>query len=88
MYKVETKHCLVEEEGIAKVYFINGVPFTYDTVDAIMQEDDKLIDEACNNPILTLEIIHQKSDYLIKEDIHPLLCNVTLDPESILPDIS
>jgi len=87
MYKVDMKYCLVEEEGIAKVYFMNDTPFTYDTIDATMQEDSSLIEQALHNPTLTVEIIHQKSDYLIKEDIHPLLCNVLLHPESILPDM-
>jgi hypothetical protein len=86
MHKVTTKYCLADNEEIIKVYFINEIPFTYDRVDAIISKDEKVINEVIANPTLTLELIAQKSDYLIKENMHPLLCDVTLHPESVLPD--
>lgn len=87
MYKVTSKFCLADKEDqLVKVYFINEIPFTYDTVDAIMCKDEKVMSEAIMNPTISLELIAQKSDYLIKENLHPLLSDVTLHPESVLPD--
>ena len=33
MYKVTTKHILTDEEGVVKAYFLNGIPFTFDSLD-------------------------------------------------------
>lgn len=87
MYKVTAKHVLTEEEGIVKVYFINDTPFTYDSIDDIMKNDEKIIEEAIHWPTLSIEEIHQKSAYLLEEGLHPLLNSVKLHPESVLPDM-
>ena len=87
MYKVTAKHVLTEEEGIVKVYFINDTPFTYDSLDDIMKEDETIIAEILNWPTLTIEEIRQKSAYLLEEGLHPLLNSVELHPESVLPDM-
>lgn len=87
MYKVTSKICLSEEDGsLIKVYFINEIPFTYDALDDIISKDETAMNEAIMNPTISLNLIAQKSDYLIKENLHPLLSDVTLHPESILPD--
>lgn len=87
MYKVTSKYCLSDKEDqVVKVYFINEIPFTYDTIDDIISKDEKVMNEAIMNPSISLELIAQKSDYLIKENLHPLLSDVTLHPESVLPD--
>lgn len=86
MYKVITKHCVLEQRGIAKVYFINEIPFTYDELNE-HQIDETILEESIMNPSLSVEFIGLKSDYLIREDIHPLLCSVNLHPESTLPDM-
>ncbi len=87
MYKVTAKHVLTEEEGIVKVYFINEVPFTYDAIDDIIKENERILDEALHLPTLSIEEIHQKSAYLLEEGLHPLLNSVELHPESVLPDM-
>jgi hypothetical protein len=87
MYKVTAKHVVTEEEGIVKVYFINEMPFTYDSLDDIIKEDEKILKEAINLPTLSIEEIHQKSAYLLEEGLHPLLNSVELHPESVLPDM-
>tara|TARA_Y100000385_G_C13012001_1_gene602110 strand:+ start:1005 stop:1268 length:264 start_codon:yes stop_codon:yes gene_type:complete len=86
MFKVTTNHIITDEEGLVKAYFLNEIPFTYDTMD-----DDSITDElmaqACKNPTLSVSLIHQKSAYLLEEGLHPLLSGIELDPSSILPDI-
>jgi len=87
MYKVIARHVLTEEEGLVKVYFLNDTPFTYDSLDDIMKEDQKILEEAIHFPTLSIEEIHQKSAYLLEEGLHPLLNSVELHPESVLPDM-
>lgn len=87
MYKVTAKYVLTDEEGVVKVYFMNDTPFTYDALDDIMREDEKILEEAIDYPTLSIELIHQKSAYLLEEGLHPLLNSVELHPESVLPDI-
>jgi hypothetical protein len=86
MYKVTAKHCLTEEQGIARVYFMNEIPFTYDKVYGIIDEESEIFQEAMKNPTVSVELIAKKSAYLIEEDMHPLLSNIVLHPESVLPD--
>lgn len=86
MYKVTSKYCLTEERGIARVYFMNEIPFTYDEMMDDVDENSEIFNEAMKNPTISIELIAQKSAYLIAEDMHPLLSNIILDPESVLPD--
>ena len=87
MYKVIAKHIITDEEGLAKVYFINGIPFTYDSLDETVKDDEAIVEEAIHNPSVSIELIHQKSAYLLEEGLHPLLSGIELHPESVLPDM-
>ena len=33
MYKVTANYVITDEEGIVKAYFLNGIPFTFDSLD-------------------------------------------------------
>tara|TARA_B100001063_G_scaffold240188_1_gene264813 strand:- start:695 stop:955 length:261 start_codon:yes stop_codon:yes gene_type:complete len=86
MYKVTTQHILTDEEGIVKAYLLNGIPFTFDCIDDEMQNDQAVLAEVIDSPVMTIELIHQKSAYLLEEGLHPMLSGIELDPESILPE--
>lgn len=86
MYKVTTQHILTDEEGIVKAYMLNGIPFTFDCLDDEKQNDEALLAEVIDYPCISIELIHQKSAYLLEEGLHPMLSNIELDPESILPE--
>lgn len=87
MYKVTAKHIITDEEGVVKAYFLNEIPFTYDSLDDSVKDDEVVITEAIHNPSLSIELIHQKSAYLLEEGLHPLLSGIQLHPESVLPDM-
>ena len=87
MYKVTAKHVITDEEGVVKAYFLNEIPFTYDSLDDSVKDDEAVIAEAIHNPSLSIELIHQKSAYLLEEGLHPLLSGIQLHPESVLPDM-
>jgi len=86
MYKVTTQHILTDEEGIVKAYLLNGIPFTFDSLDDETKEVEAIVAEAIHAPSISIELIHQKSAYLLEEGLHPMLSGIELDPESILPE--
>ena len=86
MYKVTAKHIVTDEEGIVKAYFLNGIPFTFDSLDDETKNKEAVLAAAIDSPIISIELIHQKSAYLLEEGLHPMLSGIELDPESVLPE--
>ena len=86
MYKVTAKHVITDEEGIVKAYFLNGIPFTFDSLDGETQNDEAVLAEVIGSPTVSIELIHQKSAYLLEEGLPPMLSGIELDPESTLPE--
>lgn len=73
------------ESFIIKTYYINDVPFTFDDLEDIVQDDPEIIQEANEQIILTPEIFYLKSFYLIDEEAHPMLFDVELENPEDLP---
>lgn len=85
MYKVRCDYRYINGIGIALVYFINGMPFVYDD---IFDEDkiDPYVQAVVNSePSLEVEQLTKNSEYLMIEELHPLLFPVELDEISELP---
>ena len=86
-YELETKYCWVDHTPV-KMYFIAGMPFTFDSLEKDEKENQWVLAECALNPEFTLDYIYSASDYLIMEEAHPLLFDVpVLNPE-LLPDES
>ena len=71
---------------IIKTYHINSIPFTFDELPAIVQDDPEIIKMAEEQLTLSPEILYQKSFYLIDEEAHPLLFEIDLENPQDLPD--
>jgi|TARA_B110000014_G_C20049765_1_gene546021 hypothetical protein len=71
---------------IVKMYFIEGMPFTYDKVEKEELEDVWIRAEAALNPEFTMEQVDQYSDYLIAEELHPCLYPVEMTNPELMPD--
>ena len=74
-----------EDRVIAKFYCINTIPFTFDELEQELQEDPLIIQQATNNYRYTAEQIFKYSNYLILEEVHPLVFNIELDNPEELP---
>ena len=89
-YQITSKYvfCTFPEdyETIVRMYFIEGVPFTFDTVEKEELEDKWIKAEAALNPEFTLDQLDQYSSYLIEEECHPCLFEVELMNPELLPD--
>jgi hypothetical protein len=73
-----------EDKFIIKTYYINNIPFTFDDIPEIAQDDPEIIAKAEQQLTMTPEIFYQKSFYLIDEEAHPMLFELDLEnPEAL-----
>lgn len=84
-YKITSSYCYHNGE-IVDMYFINGIPFTFDNIPLIMQEDPYIQVEAENNYEYTSEDMYRWSNYLVDEECHPLLFEVALENPEEMPN--
>jgi hypothetical protein len=75
------------EKFIIKTYYINSIPFTFDELPKIVQQDPEIIAKANQQLTLSPEIFYKKSFYLIDEEAHPCLFDMDLEnPQDMPPD--
>lgn len=75
----------IEESKIVLMYFINWVPYTFDEIPKIAQEDPDIVLEATANHLYTDDELYYLSYYLVEEEVHPLIFNVDLENPELLP---
>jgi hypothetical protein len=75
-----------EPKMLAKVYYIEGIPYEFDEVTQIQKDNPEIISEADRNKALHADDVFKKSDYLIAEMIHPLLFEVEIENPEELPN--
>ena len=73
------------ERSIIKTYSINHIPFTFDNLADIVQDDPEVIKKANEQLTLTPEIFYRNSFYLIDEECHPCLFEVDLENPEDMP---
>ena len=66
--EVTTKYCC--DNTPVKMYFIAGMPFTFDSLEKEDKENQWILAECATNPEFTMEYMYQASDYLIAEEVH------------------
>lgn len=69
-YKVTSDYYIIKGQGLVKLFFINGVAFTFEEIDNPSQE---LLEECENKITYRMEDLYHNSQYLIMEECHPLL---------------
>ena len=62
--------------SVVRMWFINGMPFTFDSLEKEELENPWNQGEAALNPEFTLEQVEKVSSYLMEEELHPLLFEV------------
>lgn len=68
------------------MYFIEGMPFTFDTIEKEELDDLWVNAEASLNNEYTLDQVDNCSSYLIEEECHPCLFDVEVMNPELLPD--
>ena len=84
-YKISSKYCHYNNE-IVEMYFINNVPFTFEEIPQIMQDDPYVQIDASNNEEYSIEDLYKTSFYLIDEECHPCLFPVDLENPEDMPE--
>ena len=67
------------------MYFINGIPYTFDDVDDSFYLDPEIIEWANGNTQYDLDDLYRWSTYLLMEECHPLIFDLELDNPELLP---
>lgn len=75
------------DKFIIKTYYISNVPFTFDELPTIAQEDPEIIKLADEQLTMTPEIFYRSSFYLIDEQAHPCLFEMELENPEVLDEI-
>lgn len=85
-YKITQEYCWYENaSAIVKIYFIQGLPFAFDELNEIAQNDPEILKLAEKNRDYTAEELFYASFYLIEEAMHPLVYDLDLENPEDLP---
>lgn len=68
------------------MYFLNGIPFTFDDLEPEELDDPLIKYEAEDNLRYTAEDLYKASSYLMVEECHPCLFEVPLENPEDFPD--
>ncbi len=92
-YKIDSTYCWYSDwqnksPKIVVMYFINGVPFTWDDLEDIGEDENdlpiaKVI--ADNEPKYNTEDLYNHYSYLMEEECHPLAFELELENPEMLP---
>ena len=86
-YKIETAFCWYENDSrIVKMYFIQGVPFTFDELPIGHLYDRDLIEFANKNFSYEPNDLYKSSFYLIDEEAHPCLFMMDIENPEDMPE--
>ena len=88
-YKITKKYCWYEENDvprIVQIFFLNGVPFTFDELPDGHLYDQDIVREAESNTLYMIQDIYYGSYYLIAEQAHPCLFMVELENPEDMPE--
>lgn len=83
-YKITNNYCF-HNGIIVDMYFVQGIPFTFDDIDPALQDDPYVNIEAENTTQYTTEDLYKWSSYLMQEECHPLLYPLELENPEALP---
>ena len=84
-YRLDIKHCWMDGTPV-KMYFIENMPFSYDPLTTLQREDRWILFECALNPEFTADQVLKNSEYLLQEEMHPLLFDVPVIAIETMPD--
>jgi hypothetical protein len=70
---------------VVRMYFIQGMPYTFDELPQIVQDHPSVQAEALGNRDFDDEDLYVWSNYLIMEQVHPLMFELELENPDLLP---
>lgn len=70
---------------VVRMYFIQGIAYTFDELPQIVQDHPGIQTEALANRDYDDEDLYAWSNYLIAEEAHPLMFDLELENPELLP---
>jgi len=83
-YTLSQSYCFYMGE-VVRMYFIQGMPYTFDELPQIIQDHPEFQMEALGNRDFDDEDLYAWSNYLILEEVHPLMFELELKNPELLP---
>ena len=70
---------------VVRMYFIQGIPYTFDELPLIVQDNPTIQAEALEGRDWDDEDLYMASRYLVTEGAHPLMFDIPVDDPELLP---
>lgn len=70
---------------VVRMYFIQGIPYTFDELPQLIQDHPSVQTEALSNRDYDDEDMYMWSNYLVTEEAHPLMFELEIDNPELLP---
>ncbi len=83
-YQLSQRYVYLEGNAV-RMYFIQGLPYTFDELPKGVEEMPQIQTEALQDKDYDMEELYKVSSYLIEEECHPLMFDIPLDNPSMLP---
>ncbi len=73
------------EGHIVLMYFIQGMPYTFDDLNQLIQDHPSVQTEALEHRDFDDTDLYKTSSYLVSEEVHPLMFELHVDNPELLP---
>ncbi|ADO99129.1 hypothetical protein Np050604_031 [Cyanophage S-RIM44] len=83
-YQLSQRYVYLEGNAV-RMYFIHGLPYTFDELPKGVEEMPQIQTEALRYRDYDLEELYRISSYLMEEECHPLMFDLQLDDPAMLP---
>jgi len=70
---------------VVRMYFIQGIPYTFDELPQIVQDHPAVQTEALQGKDWDDEEMFKWSSYLVDEEAHPLMFEIEVNDPELLP---
>ena len=70
---------------VVRMYFIQGIPYTFDELPQVVQEHPAIQTEALQGRDWDDEELYKWSSYLACEECHPLMFDIEVNDPELLP---
>ena len=83
-YTLSQAYCFYMGE-VVRMYFIQGLPYTFDELPQIIQDHPSVQTEALTRHDYDDEDLFRISNYLMMEEMHPLMFDIEVENPDLLP---
>jgi hypothetical protein len=73
------------EGSVVRMYFIQGIPYTFDELPLIIQDHPTVQTQALEGKDWDMEDLYKLSSYLMEEELHPLVFDLQVNDKTLLP---